>query len=447
MRQLISGWGNYPVTEAEVCGFSGEDELRATLDTMSSGQAGGIPRGLARSYGDSSLAPRVISTHRFNRFLAFDPESGRLTCESGVSLADILDVFVPMGWFLSVTPGTRFVSVGGAIASDVHGKNHHLAGSFCNHLEGMDVMLPGGEVLTCSRTQNPELFRATCGGMGLTGVVLRATLNMLPIDSAYIYQETERAGGLDHVMDLFRESSRWTYSVAWIDCLSTGSSLGRSVLMRGEHSPAASLDTARLKRGALTLPHRRKFNVPFNFPSLALNNLSVRAFNALYYGKASRGVGRGIVDYDSFFYPLDSIGNWNRIYGRRGFVQYQFVLPLEASQMGMRRILERIASSGMGSFLAVLKLFGRQEGMMAFPMEGYTLALDFAMKRGLLELLNELDRMVLDYGGRLYLSKDARMSANTLRASYPALDEFISLRQRFDPEGKLSSMQSRRLEI
>jgi len=432
MTRPLSGWGKYPVVESEVLGFSSETELRERL-----GVHGVIAQGLLRSYGDSALSEHAITSLRFNRFLSFDPATGLLSCESGVSLSDMLDVFVPRGWFLPVTPGTKFVTLGGAIASDVHGKNHHRSGSFCSHIESMDVMFPSGQVQTCSPSENPELFRATCGGMGLTGVILRATLRLVPIESAYIDQETIRARDLSHIMELFESSTGWTYSVAWIDCLTSGKSLGRSIMMRGEHASG----------GSLTLPGRRKLNVPINFPGFVLNSLSIRAFNMLYYAKAPSQASKGVVDYDSFFYPLDSVNNWNRIYGARGFTQYQFVLPLNASKEGMEKILKRITASGMGSFLAVLKLFGPQEGLMSFPMEGYTLALDFPIRRGLFELLDELDRMVVDYGGRLYLTKDVRMSAATLRSSYKGLNEFLSLREKYDPGGRLSSLQSRRLEI
>lgn len=421
------------MVDSEVLGFSSEDELRRRLRTE-----GVIAQGLLRSYGDSALSEQAITTLRFNRLLSFESETGMLTCESGVPLSDIIDVFLPRGWFLPVTPGTKFVTIGGAIASDVHGKNHHRAGSFCSHIEQMDVMLPSGEVLSCSPAINPDLFRATCGGMGLTGVILRASIRLMSVKSAYIEQETVKARDLAHIMELFESSVGWTYSVAWIDCLSSGRSLGRSILMRGEHSTERPL----------AIKPRRKLNVPVNFPGFALNNLSVRAFNMFYYTKARDRISSNIVDYDSFFYPLDSISNWNRIYGRKGFTQYQFVLPLESSSTGMRKMLTKIAQSGMGSFLAVLKLFGAQSGLMSFPMEGYTLALDFPIKRGLFELLDELDRMVVDYGGRLYLTKDARMSAETLLASYKGLlDEFLSLREKYDPRGRLSSLQSRRLRI
>lgn len=432
MARPVSGWGNYPVVESEVLGFSSEDELRERL-----GRDGVIAQGLLRSYGDSALSEHAISTLRFNRFLAFDPATGELSCESGVALSDILDVFVPRGWFLPVTPGTKFVTLGGAIASDVHGKNHHKSGAFCSHITSMDVMLPSGEVINCSEALNTGLFRATCGGMGLTGVILRASLRLIPISTAYIKQETVKARNLSHIMELFEASVDWTYSVAWIDCLSTGKSLGRSILMRGEHA----------SEGSLILPRKRKLGVPVSLPGFVLNSLSVKAFNMLYYAKAPAKAATSIIDYDSFFYPLDSINNWNRIYGRRGFTQYQFVLPLEASAEGMEDILKRITKSGMGSFLAVLKLFGPQEGLMSFPMEGYTLALDFPIKRGLFELLEELDRMVVGYGGRLYLTKDVRMSPETLRASYKGLEEFLTIREEFDPGGRLSSLQSRRLEI
>lgn len=406
-----------------------------------------IARGLGRCYGDSSLGDNVVSTLRFNRMLAFDGQTGILSCEAGLSLGEILEVFVSRGWFLPVTPGTKFVTVGGAIASDVHGKNHHLAGSFSNHVLFMDVLLASGEIVRCSKKENADLFWATCGGMGLTGIIISASIGLIPITSAYIVQETVKARNLDEIMSLFEESVHWTYSVAWIDCLATGFSQGRSILMRGKHADKENLLSAGQVKTPLLLPNKRTWNVPMFFPNFALNSLSVRTFNMAYFAKAPTEVFRSIIDYDQFFYPLDALHNWNRIYGRRGFTQYQFVLPKESSREGLQRILSGIATSGMGSFLAVLKLFGNQDNLLSFPTEGYTLALDFPITDKLFPFLNGLDSILLDYGGRIYLTKDARMSADVFKKGYKKLDDFLALKKKFDSAKKFQSRQSNRLGI
>jgi FAD/FMN-containing dehydrogenase len=354
-----------------------------------------------------------------------------------------VDIFVPRGWFLPVTPGTKFVTVGGAVASDVHGKNHHLAGSFSSHVRRLKIMLASGEVVQCGPDERPELFAATCGGMGLTGVILEAAFALKRIASAYISQETVRASCLDDAMDLFEEYADRTYSVAWIDCLSRGRGLGRSVLMAGEHASVEESGSGE----PLRLRRRRRLSVPVDMPGFVLGRASVKAFNALYYAKAPRKRTRNVVELDSFFYPLDAIHDWNRIYGRKGFTQYQFVIPKEAGREGMRKVLEMIAGSGQGSFLAVLKLFGRQDSLVSFPMEGYTLALDFKIRPGVFGLLDELDRAVLDHGGRLYLTKDARMPREAFDRGYGGAERFRELKASFDPEGKFESLQSRRLGI
>ncbi len=438
----LSNWGNYPVIDAEVKSFINEDSLRTIIKTSEEI----IPRGLGRCYGDSALNKNIISTLRFNHMLCFNDETGELVCESGVSLEEILDIFVPRGWFLPTTPGTKFVTVGGAIASNVHGKNHHESGSFCNHVNWLDLMLSNGDTVRCSRSENSDLFEATCGGMGLTGITLRASFNLIPIESAFIRQEVIRANNFEEIMQVFADSADWTYSVAWIDCLSKGDNLGRSVMMRGEHAKVSEIRNNAHKNAPLILPKKMKFNVPFNFPYFALNSLSVKAFNALYFGKSPKKPTESIIDYDQFFYPLDSVLNWNRIYGKKGFTQYQFVLPIESGKEGMEAILNKIADSGLGSFLAVLKLFGKQEDMLSFPTEGYTLALDFPISDKLFPILDELDAMVLDYGGRLYMAKDVRMNAKML-SGYPHLDKFKDIKHQYDPRNIFSSLQSKRVGI
>ena len=440
----ISDWGNHPVIEAEVAGFDTADQLQKTLEQP--GEV--IAFGNGRSYGDSSLQEKVLLTKRFNKLLWFDDNTGVLRCQAGVLLSEILDVFVPRGWFLPVTPGTKLITIGGAIAADVHGKNHHVAGSFGQHVLSMDVMRNDGSIVTCSPEGNADFFKITVGGMGLTGVILSATFKLKKIETAYIREETERAENLDEIMDHFEASSSWNYSVAWIDCLAKGEKMGRSIMMRGEHAKVGELMDPSHARAPLQLKPNMKLNVPFTFPNIALNKLTMKAFNFAYYNKCRPGIHQSIVGYNSFFYPLDAVNHWNRIYGKRGFTQYQFVIPKEAGREGMRKILKRITESGLGSFLAVLKLFGEQDSFMSFPMAGYTLALDFPISLKAMDLFKELDAMVSDYGGRLYLAKDSRMDAEMFEKTYPNAAEFreaITLLNEGDTQ--FASLQSKRIGI
>lgn len=444
----VTNWGRYPAVEGELSAPRSDAQARELV--LNAQRA--IGRGMGRCYGDSSLCEDglMLSSRRLDKMLSFDPATGLLEAEAGVTLSEILDAFAPRGWFLPVTPGTKFVSLGGAIASDVHGKNHHQAGCFGRHVQRLDLLTADGSVLRCSKTEHPEVFAATCGGHGLTGVVLRAALRLVPMASAHIRQETVKTANLQGIMDAFEESGQWTYSVAWIDCAATGAGLGRSLLMRGEHALPGELPE-KLRREPLALPAKGALTVPLDFPDFALNPLSVKAFNTLYYGKAGSGTTHAVVPYTGFFYPLDAVNEWNRIYGKRGFTQYQFVIPKEAGREGLAKILSRIAASGLGSFLAVLKLFGEQEhapGSLSFPMQGYTLALDFPIGEKLFPLLDGLDAMVLDYGGRLYLTKDARMSPETFRRGYREhLDAFLAVKERLDPHWRFQSRQARRLGL
>ena len=433
-----TNWGNYPIVEAE--------QYQWLPGTHPNGKPW-IPRGMGRCYGDASLGTQMISSHSLKRLLIFDEDTGLLTCESGVTFEDILQVFVPKGWFPPVTPGTKFVSMGGAIASDVHGKNHHVEGAFSQHVQWIDLLLPDGNEIRCSRQEHPEIFEATFGGMGLTGMVLRLQLQLKSIETAYIQGETLKARNLSEILDLFDEFESATYSVAWIDCVAGGSRLGRSVLHKGEHATLAQLSATQHEQRPLHPPSPKKRTVPIYFPNFTLNPLSIRAFNWAYYHKQLSSSRTFLQSYEPFFYPLDAIHHWNRIYGRRGFVQYQFVIPRAVGKDGLEAILSKISKQGKGSFLAVLKLFGPQEGMMSFPMEGYTLALDYPVSRNLFPFLDELDVMVADFGGRVYLSKDARLPAGMLRKMYPRLEEFQALLQRIDPTRNMSSLQSERLQI
>jgi len=408
--QKVTNWGNFPVVEKEV---KSEDSLQKIKDFVKSSNEI-IARGNGRCYGDASLSEHIFSTKRLNKFISFDRLNGIIECESGVLLSDILEVVVPQGYFLYVTPGTKFISVGGAIASDVHGKNHHAEGCFSEYVIEFSLLNENGEVLKCSREENSEKFWSTIGGMGLTGIILSAKFKLKNIETAYIRQESIKAENLDEIFKLFEESESWTYNVAWIDCLQTGKNIGRSIMMRGEHAFKHQLPK-KLQENPLRLKKKFSPTVPFYFPNFVLNNLTVKLFNFLYFNKQRSKEIKNYIDYETFFYPLDAVNDWNKIYGKTGFIQYQMVIPKEKGKEGMKRILETIAKSGNGSFLAVLKLFGKNnpEAYNSFPFEGYTLALDFKVNSKLKNLVEKLDAIVEEFGGRIYLTKDS-MSKSSL---------------------------------
>lgn len=426
--QKVANWGNYPVVEKEIVA---EDQLKNIKNYIKS-RPQLVARGNGRCYGDASLADHIFSTKRLNKFINFDRINGIIECESGVLLSDILEVIVPQGYFLYVTPGTKFVSIGGAIASDVHGKNHHAEGCFSEYVEEFKILNHNAELITCSRTENSDLFWATIGGMGLTGIIISAKIKLKNIDSAYIRQESIKAENLDEIFKLFEESEDWTYTVAWIDCLQKGKNIGRSILMRGEHALKLELPK-KIVQDPLKLKPKFSPTVPFYFPSFVLNKLSVKIFNWFYYKKQSKKMVKNFVDYETFFYPLDVINDWNKIYGKAGFIQYQMVIPKDRGKEGMSKILETIANSGNGSFLAVLKLFGKNNPMAynSFPMEGYTLALDFKVNKKLKKLVADLDQIVAEFGGRIYLTKDS-MSNPMLTDYLKNVDshKFVSLQRK-----------------
>ncbi|HEV3221814.1 MAG TPA: FAD-binding oxidoreductase [Puia sp.] len=439
MKKQIANWGNYPVIESNEKYFAFEEELQKLL----SGNESFIPRGNGRCYGDASLAKNTISTLKFDKILSFNKSDGIFECQSGITLDQILEVIIPAGWFLPVTPGTQFITAGGAVASDVHGKNHHIDGSFSKHLLELDLILNTGGTITCSYEINPDLFEATCGGMGLTGLISRIKFRLKKIETSFICQKQIKAVNLEELIGLFSEYRHYTYSVAWIDCLKKGPHFGRGILMLGEHAVFSDLNEKQ-KKEPLQLSGKRQINLPFSLPSWLLNAFTVKAFNFLFYAKNYKKEINSVIGYAPFFYPLDAILHWNRGYGKKGFVQYQFVLPLEAKK-GLIEILQRISDKGLGSFLAVLKVFGKQESIISFPKEGYTLALDFPVKDGLLEFLDELDQVVLRYGGRIYMSKDARMKPEILWHGYPDLKKFKDIIRKYNPGGKIRSVQSDRL--
>ncbi|NKX44798.1 FAD-binding oxidoreductase [Roseicyclus persicicus] len=437
----LAGWGRFRPVEARVARMRSEADVAVAL------AAGGpvIARGNGRAYGDSAVSPGVTLDMRgMDRMLAFDPATGVLVAEAGVLLSEIIACLLPRGWFPSVTPGTRYVTLGGAIAADVHGKNHHVDGGFGAFVDWVEVMGPDGRVTRAEA--GSDLFSWTVGGMGLTGVILRAAIRLRRVETGWICQETRATAGLDEAIDVFEGAMDAPYSVAWIDCVTEGPHLGRSLVMLGRHAGVGDLPAAR-RRDPFGVPRKRRLTVPLDLPGLALNRWTVGAFNAAYYRLGARKPGPALVPWDSYFYPLDAIGDWNRIYGRRGFVQFQCVLPEDSARRGLHRLVEVIAASGQGSFLSVLKRFGPQDSRFAFPRAGYTLALDFPAHDGSLDLMQTLDRITLEHGGRFYLAKDARMPRAVLEAADDRVAAFRAMRAATGAAGRFVSLQSERLGL
>lgn len=441
----LAGWGNYPRIPTEQLVPARAEAIAPLL----AGRSGLVARGQGRAYGDAAVGmATTLTSSRLNRMRRFDPASGELTVEAGVTIADILATYVPRGFFLKVVPGTKFVSIGGAIAADVHGKNHHRDGGFGDHVIALRLMLPNGEIVTCSRHVNAELFHATVGGMGLTGIIVEATLVLMPIETGWLVQETHVAEDLDAAMAALERTAAHTYSVAWIDCLARGRALGRSLIYAADHASAADKDRFAPARDAFPPQRRAGPSMPAFMPSFVLNPLAVRGFNALYFRRGARqALTPQLVHWDPYFFPLDTIGHWNRIYGPRGFLQHQCVIPAANARRVLAEILDRVARRGSASFLAVLKQLGDSHGLMSFPLRGYTLAMDFPIQDSLFGFLDELDAIVTAAGGRLYLAKDARQSRATFAAGYAGLDGLRDIRRCIGATDKLVSHLSARLGI
>lgn len=427
----LRSWGGYPRTQQTV------HDLHWTSDPLPDPQDSTLlPYGCGRSYGDSCLndGGHVVRTRALNRFLDFHPPSGELECESGVTIAEVIDFALPRGYFPPVTPGTKFVTIGGAIANDVHGKNHHVDGTFGRFVDSFQLVRSSGERLTCSLEQNPALFQATIGGLGLTGLITSARFRLRPVAGPWM---DVRVAEMPNLNSFFTHSrlygEEYPYVVSWVDCLATGKDLGRGIFLCGRHSA---------EPGPAVKPGKLPLFVPVEIPFSLINYPFLKAFNALYRTAQKSKAGEGRQHFEPFFYPLDAVGHWNRIYGKAGFLQWQCLVPTADAPAAMREILERIARAGTGSFLAVMKIMGDQPsaGMMSFNAPGVTLALDFPVNPQVFPLLNRLDEVVRQAGGMLYPAKDARMSGEDFRAAYPRWEEFS---QYLDP--KFSSSFWRRV--
>lgn len=438
----LSGWGRYPRGRFSVV------RPQSIVEAVPPASGHMIARGQGRSYGNAAMCEDglVMLTERLNRFLAFDDETGLLRAEAGATIAQVLQEFIPQGWFPSVTPGTKYVSLGGCVAADVHGKNHHHVGTFGAHVMELELVGADRSRRHCSPASDAELFWATVGGMGLTGLITEVVFQLMPIESAYMIVRHRRAYDLDALLGLLEEKAiDDEYTLAWIDCLSGGRSLGRGVLMYGHHATLAELP-GNIKEPMQTRS-RWQHNLRFDLPSWILNRLTAAQFNNLYFQWQGARKGPYLTDYHSYFYPLDGIGNWNRMYGRRGFVQYQCVLPSAHAREGLKILLEELSCSRQPCFLATLKRLGAEgRGLLSFPMSGYTLTLDIPLgDPHLFPFLEQLDEIVLKHGGRVYLAKDARLGAETFQAMYPRFPEWQRIKAKIDPDNRFSSDLGRRL--
>src|ERR1700761_2888180 len=430
-KKKLAGWGNYPTAESFTVSPRDEGDAKSDLK-----KGAIIARGLGRSYGDQAVNENnyVAICTKLNHFLNWDENEGVLECEAGVSLEEIITVFGPKGWLPMICPGTKFVTIGAAIANDIHGKAHHIDGSFVNCVLSFTILLADGTTVEASRTENSDLFWANFGGLGLLGVILTAKLKLRKIETTYFKQKSIKIKNLDHMLEALEQYDHdYNYSVAWIDALAKGNKLGSGVLTLGNPAKLSDLPE-KLKGDPLKLHKTSKLTVPFFMPSFVLNGLTVRVLNKVI--AFVQNSPKEFVHYEKFFFPLDAINNWNKGYGKRGFIQYQFVIPEDNGRNNLTEILEMIAGSGCTPFLNVFKRMGDGQGILSFPFKGYTLAIDFPVTKQLLTFTPKLDAMVHAAGGRLYLGKDALLNESMFKAMYPQHEQWLAIKRKYDPGNK-----------
>ncbi len=435
----LPSWGRTVSADCLAARPERVSEAVAAMADVDAAGLGLLAYGAGTSYGDVALNPggRALLTQRLNRLLAFDPATGDVVAESGVTIRDLLRVFLPRGYLMPVSPGTAFVTVGGAVANDVHGKNHESVGSFCNHVRWLELLLPSGEIVRTGPDQRPELFRATAGGIGLTGVILAVCLRLMAVRSNGVTVTERRIADLDGFLAALDAAEPGAHSVGWIDALSGGRALGRGVLQVG-----------RLAAESVPPPSARTLSLPVDLPGFVLNPLTVAAFNAAYWRRVPAAGRERLLAYETFSYPLDAILRWNRLYGRGGFHQFQCVVPVAEGPVALRRLLEEASRARAASFLAVLKRLGDgRAGFLSFPRAGYTLAMDFPHRAGTPALLGRLERVVREHGGRIYLAKDSALSPEGFAEMYPELDRFRAVLAEVDPAGRMNSALARRLSV
>lgn len=442
-NDTIAGWGNYPWLATQVAHINSRQNAKEIV----LGTASIIARGLGRSYGDQAINISGLTalTNSFNKFQEFDAVNGILKCEAGVSLNDIITHFAPLGWFPFICPGTKFITIGGAIANDIHGKAHHVDGSFVNCVISFETIIANGEVVLASRNENSDLFWASFGGLGLLGIILTATIQLRKIETTFFKTKAVKTKNLDHLLDAIDEADKtYNYSVAWIDSMAKGQNIGRGVLSLGNAAKLSDLPKT-LLNNPLQIGKISKIQLPIYFPEFALNNFSVRILNKVISFTQSNAP--EICHYEKFFFPLDAIHDWNKGYGKRGFIQYQFVIPEEDGRKNIRTVLQKISTSGCVPFLNVLKKFGAEQGILSFPFKGYTFAIDFPVTPPLYAFTKELDHLVMSFGGRIYLGKDAMLDRKTFELMYPEVEQWKKIKLKYDPFHKFQSAIGNRLGL
>ncbi len=430
----IYGWGRNSFSDSQITTPDNPEEIIDCINAKNNI----ITRGLGRSYGDSANNFEILNTRNLKKIFFFDKIKGIIKCESGISLRELNEITIKEGWFVNVTPGSSFVTIGGCIASDIHGKNHHLDGTFCNHLISVEIILGNGQMIEISDIKNKELFYATCGGIGLTGIIYSATIKLRKINSTLINQKTIVAKSLEETLNVFDSYFSSKYSVAWVDLFSNKNNYGKSIIFLGQHDEKSFIKS---------IP-KEPIKVPAKLLSYFLNNQSMRIFNTIYFYKNYLQKKIKKINLYSYFYPLDSLSNWNMIYGKKGFIQYQFVIPKKNGPNNLKKIFDIIYKFDIFPYLTTLKMFGKENlNYLSFPIEGYSVALDFKNNKNLIYMTRALDDLIIASGGKIYLTKDSLMSENCFKNCYPKWKDFQNIRKKFHAYGKFSSDQSRRLGL